>query len=92
MHVCARGIKYLSLTFSLAVHMALCRKRQRGNANLESCNILFLCVCLFMWVCFLATMSELEYTVIKGGRPATHVSPEGEEIRHYIGGKEKGKG
>lgn len=36
-------------------------------------------------------MSELEYTVIKGGRPATHVSPEGEETRHHIAGKERGE-
>lgn len=52
--VCARGIKYLSLTFSLAVHMALCRKQQRGNANLESCNILFLCVCVYLCGCLSA--------------------------------------
>ena len=89
--VCAHGIKYLSLTFSLAVHMALCRKKQHGNANLAT-YYYFVCECVSMCICFCATVSELEYTVIKGGRPATHVSPEGEETRHHIGGKGEGKG
>lgn len=67
MYVCVR-VDYLSLTFSLTVHMVLCRKQQRGNANLESCNIFFprVCVYLYLCVCLCATVSELEYTVIKG--------------------------
>lgn len=89
MCVCARGIKSLSLTFSLAVHMALCRKEATWEC--QSCNILFLCVCLS--VCFCATVSGLEYTVIKegGGLPLTSLR-RGEETRHHIAGKEKGKG
>lgn len=51
MYVCVR-VDYLSLTFSLAVHMVLCRKQQRGNANLESCNFFFFaCLCVFISVC-----------------------------------------
>lgn len=67
-YVCVH-VDYLSLTFSLAVHMVLCGKQQRGNANLELCNFFFLmhvCVYLYLCVCLRATVSELEYTVIKG--------------------------
>lgn len=53
-------------------------------------HIIFWCAAIHVCL-FCAAVSEMEYTVIKGGRPATHVSPEGEETRHHIARRGEGK-
>lgn len=48
---------------------------------------IYLCVSVFVQPC-----QNWNTQLLTGGRPATHVSPEGEETRHHIGGKGRVKG
>lgn len=50
-------------------------------------------VCVYIYLCVSVFVQPFQNwnTQLLRGRPATHVSPEGEETRHHIGGKEKEK-
>lgn len=54
---------------------------------LNAATFFFLCVCISTCV-FLCNRFRIGIQLLRGW-PAAHVSPEGEETRHHIGGKEK---